>query len=84
MRMIQPSKNVWEIKDKYKETLFLKWSIVKAVPGYSNITKKCLLCFHEELEIIDYPNHEELLKKSVKVDFKMSPCYQVPTFKLQE
>ena len=36
------SKCVSELKDKYKETLSLKWSIVKSVPGYSNVTKKCL------------------------------------------
>ena len=57
------SKYVWEVKDKYKETPSLKWSIVKSVPGYSNITKKCLLCLYEKLEIINYPNQEELLNK---------------------
>ena len=36
-------KYVWEVKDKYKETPSWKWSIVKSVPGYSNITKKSLL-----------------------------------------
>ena len=41
----------------------LKWSIVKSVPGYSNITKKCLLCLYEKLEIINNPNQEELLNK---------------------
>ena len=50
------SKHVWEVKDKYKETPSLKWSIVKSVPGYSNITKKCLPCPYEKLEIINYPN----------------------------
>ena len=40
------SKYVWEVKDKYKETPSLKWSIVKSVLGYSNITKKCLLCLY--------------------------------------
>ena len=57
------SKYVWEVKDKYKETPSLKWSIVKSVPGYSNITKKCLLCLYEKFEIINYPNQEELLNK---------------------
>ena len=57
------SKYVWEIKDKYKEKPSLKWSIVNSVPGYSNITKKCILCLYEKLEIINYPNQEELLNK---------------------
>ena len=35
------SKQAWEVKNKYKETTSLKWSIVKSVPGYANITKKC-------------------------------------------
>ena len=44
------SKYVWEVKDKYKEMSFLNWSIVKSVSEYSNITKKCLLCLHENLK----------------------------------
>ena len=31
------SKYVWEMKDKYNEMPSLKWSIVKSIPGYSNI-----------------------------------------------
>ena len=30
----------------------LKWSIVKSVPSYSNISKKILLYYHEKLEIV--------------------------------
>ena len=51
------------VKDKYKEMPSLKWSIVKSVPGYSNITKKCLLCLYGKLEIINYLIQEELLNK---------------------
>ena len=57
------SKYVWEVKDKYKETPSLKWSIIKFVQGYGDITKKCLLCLHEKLEIINYPKQEALLNK---------------------
>ena len=53
------SKCVWEVRDTYKETPSIKWSIVKSVPGYSNITNKCLLCHDEKLEIINYPNQED-------------------------
>ena len=41
----------------------LKWSIVKRVPAYCHITKECILCLHENLEIVDYPQPEELLNK---------------------
>ena len=47
------SKHAWEVKDKQKETPYFKQSIVKSVPGYSNVTKKRLLCLHERLEIIN-------------------------------
>ena len=61
------SKCVWEIKDKYNEMPSSKWSVVKSVPGYSNILKKCLLCLHEKFEIVNYPNKEELLNKQSKL-----------------
>ena len=64
------SKYIWEVKDKYKETPSLKWSFVKSASGYSNITKKCLLCLHEKLEIINYPNQEELLNKRSELILK--------------
>ena len=57
------SKYVWEIKEKYNEMSSLKWSVVKSVPGYSNISKRCLLCLHEKFEIVNYPNQKELLNK---------------------
>ena len=68
-----------EVKDKYKETPSLKWSIVKSVPGYSNITKKCLLCLYEKLEINNYPNQEELLNKQSEL---ISKCRHVNKYLL--
>ena len=41
----------------------LKWSIVKSVPSYSNISKKCLLYLHEKLEIINFEDQDHLLNK---------------------
>ena len=35
------SKYVWEIKKKLKIMPSLKWPIIKSVPAYSNISKKC-------------------------------------------
>ena len=40
----------------------------------SNITKKCLLCLHEKLEISNYPNQEELLNKRSEL---VSKCHHV-------
>ena len=51
------------MKDKYNEMPSLKLSIVESIPGYSNISKRCLPCLHEKYEIINYPNQEELLNK---------------------
>ena len=64
-QQIQPtlSKYIWEIKDKYHEMPSLKWSVVKCFLRYSNISKRCLLCFYEKSEIVNYPNQEELLNK---------------------
>ena len=72
-----PSKYVWEIKDKYNEMPSLKWSVVKSVPGYSNISKRCLLCLHEKFEIVNYPNQKELLKKRFELISKGRICYQI-------
>ena len=50
------SKYVWKIKDKYNEMPSLKLSVLKSLPGYSNISKRCLLCLHGKFEIVNYPN----------------------------
>ena len=34
------------------ETHNLKWSILRCIPPYSNISKKCLLHLYEKLEIV--------------------------------
>ena len=41
----------------------VKWLIVKFVPPYSNISKKCLLCLHEKLEIVSIKDQDHLLNK---------------------
>ena len=66
------SKYVWEVKRKLK--IMLKWYIVKSVPAYSNIFKKCELCLQEKFEILNYPNPNELLKKRSEL---ISKCRHV-------
>ena len=57
------SKYVCEIKKNLKIMLSLKWSIIKSVPAYSNISKKSQLCLQGKFEILNYPNPNELLNK---------------------
>ena len=58
------------MKDK-NTTPNLMWRIVKSVPGYSNISKKCMLCLHEKNE------EEELLNKRPEI---VSKCRHVNKF----
>ena len=46
------SKYICELKETSNSSPTLVWSISKKVPPYSNISKKCLLCLHEKLEIL--------------------------------
>ena len=70
----------WEVKQKQKIDPILKWSILKSVPAYSNITKRCLLCLQEKLEIISYEKPEELLNKRSEL---ISKCRHQNKFVLQ-
>ena len=70
---------MWEMKDKYNIIPELKWYIVKTVPGYSNITKRCMLCLHEKYEILNYPDQEELLNKRSEL---VSKCRHINKFLL--
>ena len=73
------SKYVWEVKRKLKIMPSLKWYIIKAVPAYSNISKKCQLCLQEKFKILNYPNPNELLNKRLEV---ISKCSHVNKFLL--
>ena len=41
----------------------LKWSIVKSVPSYSNISKNVYYDFTEKLEIVNFEDQDHLLNK---------------------
>ena len=45
------SSYLWDLKENHKQILELTWSIVRFAPGYLNISKRYLLCLHEELLI---------------------------------
>ena len=40
------------LKSGSSKTPNLKWSILRCVPPYSNISKKCLFCLYKRLEIL--------------------------------
>ena len=73
------SKCIWEVKRKLKIMPSLKWHIIKSVPAYSNISKKCQLCLQEKFEILNYPNPNELLNKRSEL---ISKCRHVNKFLL--
>ena len=57
------SSYMWHLKRVLKETPDLKWSVLRCVPPYSNISKKSLLCLYEKLETVTYQNKKLLLNK---------------------
>ena len=73
------SKYIWELKETSNSSPALIWSIAKTVPSYSNISKKCLLCRHEKLELINYPRPEELLNNKSEL---ISRCRHANKFSL--
>ena len=56
------SSYVWELKEKNLNPT-LKWSIVKQINSYNNVSKSCKLCLYEKYVILNYPSQEELLNK---------------------
>ena len=57
------SNYLWDLKENHNQIPKLTWSIVRFAPSYSNISKRCFLCFHEKLLILNYHNPVELLNK---------------------
>ena len=55
------SSYIWHLESVSSETPNLKWSVLRCVPPYSNISKKCFLCLYEKLEIVTYQTQKELL-----------------------
>ena len=44
---------VWKIKEQNRQ-YNIKWSIVKHFPGYNPVSKRCMLCTNEKLDIAEY------------------------------
>ena len=50
---------MWHLKIVSSDTLNLKWPVLRCVPPYhEGISKKCLLCLYEELEIVTHRNQK--------------------------
>ena len=45
------SSYLWDLKQSHNKILKLTWSIVRFASGYSNISKRCLLCLPKKLLI---------------------------------
>ena len=56
---------LWELKKSRKETPKPTWLALKVVPGYLNISKRCLLSLNRnyQLSIATYPDQKQLLNK---------------------
>lgn len=74
----QLSKKVWEIKRKGFD-FSVKWRILKQLPGYNPVNKKCLLCIGEKMEILERSDH--LLNKRSEL---ISKCRHKAKFLLNK
>ena len=73
------SSYLWDLKENRNQIPKLTCSIVRFAPGYSNISKRCLLCLHEKLLIINYHSPAELLNKRSEL---MAKCHHENKFLL--
>ena len=75
------SSYLWDLKENHNQISKLTWSIVRFAPGYSNISKRCLLCLQKKLLILNYHNPAELLNKRSKL---MAKCRHENKFLLSD
>ena len=73
------SSYLWDLKGNDNQIPKLTWSIDRFAPGYSNISKSCLLCLHDKLLILSYHNPAELLNKRFEL---MAKCHHDNKFLL--
>ena len=67
------SSYLWDLKENHNQIPKWTFSIVRFAPGYSDISKRCLLCLHEKLLILNYHNPAELLNKTSELMTKCRP-----------
>ena len=71
---------IYSNKTTIGQTPNLKWSVLRCVPPHSNISKKCLLCLYEKLEIFTYRNQKELMNKISEL---LCKCHHANRFLLK-
>lgn len=71
------SSYMFHLKRVLSEIPDLKWSVLRRLPPYSNVSKKCLLCLYEKLEIVTYENQKKHFNKRFEVFCK---CRHVNKF----
>ena len=54
---------VWKMKENHGEMPVVKWTVIKNMPAYNNISRRCLLCLQEKLCIIEHEKQDHLLNK---------------------
>ena len=64
------SSYMWHLKSVSSETPNFEWSILRCVPPYSDISKKCLLRLYKKLKIVTYQHQKELLNKRSELLYK--------------
>ena len=67
------SSYLWDLKENHNQISKLTWSIVRFAPSYSNSSKRCLLCLHEKLLILNYHNPIELL--NIRSELMVKCCH---------
>ena len=71
------SKEIWRLKDK-KASYNISWRIVNQYRSYNPTTKRCNLCLHEKLEILENIGPNQLNQRSELI----STCRHRHKFKL--
>ena len=69
------SSYVWEMKNRKNVTQALTQEVLRTVKAYSNITKRCSLCLHEQLAIITY---QGIIQSKMEVNI----CFWAPNLGL--
>ena len=63
-----------------KVTPILTWEVLQTAKAYSNITRRCSLCLHEKLAIINYLYPDELLNRQSEL---VTKCRHKNNFQLK-
>ena len=66
-QIAQDAKYIKEYKKKYKEEPEVKWSVLKRVHAYNEVTQNYKLCREEKYQIISFPDSSNLTNIRVEL-----------------